>query len=117
MHYDHITTDQQLRDFCGTLAQADIVAFDTEFVSEDTYQPELCLIQVAARGKLAIIDPLAVKDLKPFWELLTSGPRETLVHSGREEFRFCLRETGRRPSGWFDIQIAAGLVGLEYPAS
>lgn len=117
MQYDHITTDQQLRDFCGHLAQADIIAFDTEFVSEDTYQPELCLIQVAARGKLAIIDPLAVKDLSPFWELLTSGPRETLVHSGREEFRFCLRETGRRPSGWFDIQIAAGLVGLEFPAS
>ncbi|HUE70308.1 MAG TPA: HRDC domain-containing protein [Pirellulaceae bacterium] len=117
MQYDHITTDEQLRDFCGIVAEADIVAFDTEFVSEDTYQPELCLIQVAVRGKLAIIDPFAVKDLLPFWELLTSGPRETLVHSGREEFRFCLRETGRRPTSWFDIQIAAGLVGLEYPAS
>lgn len=117
MHYEHITTDEQLRDFCSSLVQADILAFDTEFVSEDTYQPELCLIQVAARGRLAIIDPLAVKDLLPFWELLTSGSRETLVHSGREEFRFCLRETGRRPSGWFDVQIAAGLVGLEYPAS
>ena len=117
MRYDHIITDQQLRDFCAKLAGFDIIAFDTEFVSEDTYQPELCLIQVAARGNLAIIDPLAVQDLAPFWELLTSGPRETLVHSGREEFRFCLRETGRRPSGWFDVQIAAGLVGLEYPAS
>jgi ribonuclease D len=117
VQYDHIKTDQELRDLCGHIAQADIIAFDTEFVSEDTYQPELCLIQVAARGKLAIIDPYAVKELAPFWELLTTGPRETLVHSGREEFRFCLRETGRRPSGWFDIQIAAGLVGLEYPAS
>jgi ribonuclease D len=117
VQYDHITTDEQLRYFCGIVAEADIIAFDTEFVSEDTYQPELCLIQVAARGKLAIIDPLAVKDLSPFWTLLTAGARETLVHSGREEFRFCLRETGRRPAGWFDIQIAAGLVGLEFPAS
>lgn len=117
MHYDHVTTERQLSDLCSKLAEADIVAFDTEFVSEDTYQPELCLIQVAARGTLAIIDPLAVQDLHPFWELLTTGGRETLVHSGREEFRFCLRETGRRPAGWFDIQIAAGLVGLEYPAS
>ena len=117
VQYDHVTTDQQLRDLCGQLAEADIIAFDTEFVSEDTYQPELCLIQVAARGKLAVIDPYAVKDQSPFWDLLTAGPRETLVHSGREEFRFCLRETGRRPASWFDIQIAAGLVGLEYPAS
>ena len=54
VQYDHITTDQQLREFCGQLAEADIIAFDTEFVSEDTYQPELCLVQVAARGKLAM---------------------------------------------------------------
>jgi ribonuclease D len=117
VHYEHITTDQQLGEFCAAIAQADIVAFDTEFVSEDTYLPELCLIQVAVRGRLAVIDPFAVKDLRPFWELLAAGGRETLVHSGREEFRFCLRETGRRPGGWFDVQIAAGLVGLEYPAS
>lgn len=117
MRYEHITTDEQLEKLCGTLAVADILAFDTEFVSEDTYQPELCLIQVAARGTLAIIDPLAVKNLAPFWALLTSPGRETLVHSGREEFRFCLREAGRRPAGWFDVQIAAGLAGLEYPAS
>jgi ribonuclease D len=55
--------------------------------------------------------------LSPLWNLLTAPGRETLVHAGREEFRFIWRSTGKQPSRWFDIQIAAGLIGLEYPAS
>jgi ribonuclease D len=93
------------------------VAFDTEFVSEDTYGPELCLIQVAVDGCLAVLDPLAMEDLSPFWRLLGSPGHDTVVHSGREEFRFCLMAGGQRPVGWFDVQIAAAFVGLEYPAA
>lgn len=117
VQYENITSDQHLRDYCQVISQAEIVAFDTEFVSEDSYLPDLCLIQVAAEGRLAIIDPLEVQDLTPFWELLATEGRETLVHAGREEFRFCLRAIGRRPSKWFDVQLASGLMGLEYPAS
>ena len=42
MHYDHITSEQHLRDFCESIANAPIVAFDTEFVSEDSFLPDLC---------------------------------------------------------------------------
>ncbi len=116
LQYDHITSDNQLRDFVADIAGASIVAFDTEFVSEDTYQPELCLVQVAANGRLAVIDPYEC-DVAPFWELLVQPGRETLVHAGREEFRFCRKAIGKRPAEWFDVQLAAGLIGLEYPAS
>jgi len=117
VQYDNIISDRDLRDFCDRIVGAKVIAFDTEFVSEDSYQPELCLIQVAAQGRLAIIDPLVVQDLAPFWNVLAAPGKETLVHAGREEFRFCLKATGKRPSGWFDVQLAAGLVGIEYPAS
>ncbi|HEX5102286.1 MAG TPA: HRDC domain-containing protein [Pirellulaceae bacterium] len=116
MRYEHIVSDQHLRDFCQTIAAAPILAFDTEFVSEDSYQPELCLIQLAADGQLAIVDPLEV-DLAPLWDLLVQAGRQTLVHAGREEFRFIRKHTGQRPASWFDVQIAAGLIGMEYPAS
>lgn len=117
MHFEHITTERQLLDFCQEIASAPTIGFDTEFVSEDTYRPELCLIQVAAGGKLAVIDPLEIDDVTPFWELLASDGHETIVHSGREEFRFCRHAIGRRPGRLFDIQLAAGLIGMEYPAA
>jgi ribonuclease D len=117
VQYDHIKTDQHLRDFCEAIASAPIIAFDTEFVSEDSFLPELCLIQLAAGDRLAIVDPFEAQDLSPLWNLLTTPGRETLVHAGREEFRFIWKHTSKRPPQWFDIQIAAGLIGLEYPAS
>ncbi|MFM2096625.1 MAG: Ribonuclease [Planctomycetota bacterium] len=117
MHYDYIDSQTDLEQLCASLAGATQIAFDTEFVSEDTYRPELCLIQVASDTRLAVIDPYAVDDVLPFWTLLAEGRHETIVHAGREEFRFCRLATGQRPSRLFDVQIAAGFVGMEYPAS
>src|SRR5690606_37971123 len=70
VHYQTITDSRQLDDCCEQLAKAEVIAFDTEFVSEDTYRPELCLVQVAAAGQLYVIDSLSVPDLRPFWECL-----------------------------------------------
>jgi ribonuclease D len=114
--YDHITTNQQLADFCRELAAEPSIGFDTEFVSEHTFRPELCLIQVAAGDRLAVIDTLAVTDVTPFWQLLVAPGHETIVHAGREELLFCQHAVGKLPTGLFDLQIAAGLVGYEYPA-
>jgi ribonuclease D len=115
--HELITTDRQLEDLCSALASAERIAFDTEFVSEDTYRPQLCLVQVAAAGRLAVIDPLKVQNLVPFWTVLAEGGHETIVHAGRQEIEFSLAAIGRLPNRLFDVQIAAGMVGLEYPAS
>jgi ribonuclease D len=106
-----------LDSFCRSLDGAATIALDTEFISERSYRPQLCLIQIAAAGKLAIVDPLAVDDLTPFWQRLMSPGRRTLVHAGREELNFCLRATGARPADMIDLQIAAGLCTTDYPSS
>ena len=114
--YQDITTDEQLRQYCRELAHAKTVAFDTEFVSEHTYRPVLCLIQIAADGELAVIDGMTIEDLTPFWEAIAAPGHETIVHAGRSEMEFCWLAIGRWPASLFDVQIAAGLVGAEYPA-
>ena len=106
MDYEFITAPGPLQEFCRRIEDASLIAFDTEFVSEDRYQPELCLIQIAAKGLCAVVDCLAVTDLTPFWNLLTEGNRRTVVHAGREEFRFCWHQTSQRPKNLFDVQIA-----------
>ena len=117
MDYLKINTDSELQQLCGLLASEPFIAFDTEFVSEYTYRPQLCLIQVAAGKHQAIIDTLSVQDLCPFWNLLATGDGCTIVHAGREEVGFSLTAIGKVPARLFDVQIAAGLIGLEYPAS
>lgn len=106
-----------LGDLLDHLNSADTIAFDTEFVSEFSYQPDLCLIQVATRDVVGCIDPKAIHDLSDFWEILSHPEKEIIVHAAREEFRFCKREAGRRPGKLFDVQVAAGMVGIEFPAA
>jgi ribonuclease D len=95
---------------------ADIVGFDTEFVSEDTFHPELCLIQVVTPAELAVVDPQAV-DVGAFWKVVAQGDHTTVVHAGREELSFMLRAVGAIPKRVFDVQIAAGFCTNEFPAS
>jgi ribonuclease D len=66
---------------------------------------------------LAVIDALAIDDMTPFWRLVAASDHETIVHAGREEHLFCHRAIGQRPHRLLDVQIAAGMVGLEYPAA
>lgn len=114
--FEHVTSDGEVRDLVGRLAAHPFVAFDTEFVSEHTYRSQLCLVQVAAPGILAVIDALSARDLDPFWRLLAEPGRTTVVHAGREEMGFILQAIRARPAKLFDVQVGAGLVDHDYPS-
>jgi ribonuclease D len=112
-----ITTTPQLLALVEHLRTSGRFGFDTEFVSEDTFEPVLCLVQVATRERLALIDPLAVRDLDPFWGAVCDPSLEVVMHAAGEDLRICLLETGKLPRRMFDVQLAAGLVGFSYPLS
>ena len=111
-----IARQRQLDALCERLRTAPEIAFDTEFVSEDTFYPELCLIQVATRDEMAVVDPQEV-DVREFWRVIAEGEHVSVFHAGREELNFILRAVGAAPKRLFDVQLAAGFCGHEYPAS
>jgi ribonuclease D len=110
-----VTGPEELAACCESLASCRQFGFDTEFVGEDTYHPRLCLVQVATPERLFLIDPLTVGPLDAFWNLIVDPANVVIVHAGREEVRLCRLWTGTAPGHLFDLQIAAGLVGLPYP--
>ena len=52
-----ITTSDGLGPLVERLSKQPFVAVDTEFMRENTYWPDLCLIQVASVDEAAAIDP------------------------------------------------------------
>jgi ribonuclease D len=110
-----VTTAKGLAEFCDHLNGCPVVGLDTEFVGEETYHPSLCLVQVALPGRLVLLDPLVIGSLESFWKLLLDPKRLVVVHAGREEVRLCRLWSGSAPANLFDLQLAAGLVGLPYP--
>jgi ribonuclease D len=110
-----ISTPEELATCCAFLATCPRIGFDTEFVGEDSYHPRLCLVQIAAPGRLFLIDPLSTGPLDAFWNLITDPARQVVVHAGREEVRLCRLWAGKGPGNLFDLQLAAGLAGWGYP--
>ena len=114
---EYVDNDQQLSAAVQAIREQPLIAFDTEFVGEATYEPQLCLLQVATGDGIWLIDPLANLDLTAFWEALTEPDREVVAVAARQEILFCLRYAKRPPAQLFDPQVAAGLLGFGYPLS
>ena len=114
MHiHDLITDSASVANLCSRLAHSSFVAVDTEFMRENTYWPELCLIQIADENEAAAIDPLAPGiDLDPLLDLLT-GHEDVLkvFHAGGQDIEIVFNLTGRTPHPLFDTQIAAMALG------
>src|SRR5213083_1721203 len=85
-----ITSQAEFDELCQHMRESKLVAFDTEFVSEYTYRPELCLLQFATAERCVAVDPFEVQDLSAWWELMAGDKTTTIIHGGREEVRFCL---------------------------
>ena len=112
-----ITTASALGEFVQHMRSARRFAFDTEFVSEESFEPNLCLIQVATADRLAVIDPLEIRDISPFWDAVIDPTLDVVMHAAGEDLRICKIKTGTVPRRVYDVQIAAGLLGPGYPLS
>ncbi len=108
-----ITTTDELRAFSSELAARPFFSVDTEFMREKTYWPILCLIQAAADGAEAIIDPMAPGiDLAPFLDLLGDTRVMKVFHAARQDIEIFYELTGAVPAPIFDTQIAAMACGF-----
>lgn len=107
-----IDTPQALAEFCAALHGCEWLALDTEFIREKTYYPQLCLVQVGVPGRYACIDPLALADLQPLYDLLYDSSITKVLHACAQDLEIFVHLTGRVPGPIFDTQLAAPLLGL-----
>lgn len=106
-----VETTEALGSLCETLGAAKTFALDTEFVRERTFYIQLGIVQVATDDVEAVIDPNAVQNLDPLYQLVTDPAVEKVVHAGEQDFAALYEKGGIVPKNVFDTQIAAALVG------
>ncbi|WP_432200697.1 ribonuclease D [Erythrobacter sp. W53] len=106
--HDLITTTEALSELCERLAKSEFVTVDTEFMRENTYWPELCLVQIANEEEAAAVDPLAPDiDMSPLLDLMTDNPDVLKIfHAGGQDVEIIYNLTGKTPQPIFDTQIA-----------
>ena len=101
----------RLRERLAPLHGRDWFALDTEFIREETYWPQLCLIQIATPDDLFCIDPLAVPDLEPLEALLFDPGITKVLHAAGQDLEIFHHRRGEVPAPVFDTQLAAPLLG------
>lgn len=114
MHIHGLIADQAaLANLCTRLAQSPFIAVDTEFMRENSYWPELCLIQIADAEEAAAVDPkMPGIDLAPLLELLVNNEEVVKVfHAGGQDIEIVYNLTGKTPHPLFDTQVAAMALG------
>ncbi|HEY8314664.1 MAG TPA: HRDC domain-containing protein [Candidatus Baltobacteraceae bacterium] len=109
MNVQMITNQHELLALCERVRAAPRVGLDTEFHNERSYTARLMLLQLAFEDGTAIVDPLAVADLRPLAEALC----ETVVvgHALTSDLKIFADRFGLVPPRVFDCQIAAAFLG------
>lgn len=107
----YVTTESEFAAVIEDLRGCKKIAIDTEFVREKTYFHRLGLIQIAADGVCAAIDPIAVKNLDPLLEVFKRRDVVKIFHAGKQDLEIIYRLCNEVIEPVFDTQVAAAMVG------
>ena len=98
-----------LAGLCEQIVAAPRIALDTEFHTEKHFTPRLMVVQVAFDDEVAIVDPLALRDLRPLAAALAQA---TVVgHALSSDLRILDDAFGTLPRLAYDTQVAAAFCG------
>lgn len=104
-----VASTRALEELCARVADANRVGLDTEFHAERTYSPRLMVVQLAFDDGAAIVDALALPDLRPLALALT---HTTVVgHALSADLKIIADRFDLVPPRVFDSQVAAAFLG------
>jgi len=110
-----VDSAEALEELHAELADVDEIAIDTEADSYYSYREKVCLIQVSAKGKDWLVDPLADFSLDRIGELLADPSKCKLFHDGEYDILLFQRQYGFTMENLYDTRAAEAALGSETP--
>jgi len=115
--YELLESAAAVEEFVNHVRQVGVIAFDTEFIGEESFRPKICLVQIATAERVALLDPLSGVDPMPIYQLVADKSVLTLVHAGEQDLMAVKQAINGNANHLVDTQIAASLIGLPWPSS
>ena len=112
-----IETREDLDSLAQELLGEKLLAFDTEADSFYHYFDKTCLVQVATRRQIYLIDPIALggpKELSPLAPIFASPDIRKIFHAAEYDLFVLKRDCGFEFRNLFDTMISAQFLG--YPS-
>ena len=114
MSLNLISNPDELHELCRRLSTVKELAFDTEFIRESTFYPQLEIIQLATLEEAWLIDIQAFnkKELKPLADIFTNPEILKVVHAAHGDQECLLAAMDVLAINVFDTAVGASLCGL-----
>jgi ribonuclease D len=113
LRYDLVTTPAGLQSLAAELEGETVIGVDLEADSMFHFQEKVCLVQIAAAQRNAIIDTIAIRDLTPLKPLFRNPDIRKVFHGADYDVRSLYRDFEIRISGLFDTQLACRFLGFK----
>ena len=111
--YQLIDSQRELAAFINKAEQAQMIAVDIEGDSMFHFQEKVCLIQMAANGHTAVVDPLSIQDLSGLKPLFESPSICKVIHGADYDVRSLYRDFEITVENLFDTQLASMFAGWQ----
>ncbi|HDZ45745.1 MAG TPA: ribonuclease D [Halomonas sp.] len=108
--FQWLDTPDALDAACEQVADASVIALDTEFFRENTFFPVPALIQFTAGEEAYLIDPVAISCTNKFRSLLQNSAIK-LLHACSEDLEVFQHWAGVLPTPLMDTQVVQGFLG------
>lgn len=108
--FQWLDTPDALDAACEQVADASVIALDTEFFRENTFFPVPALIQFTAGEEAYLIDPVAISCTDKFRSLLQNSAIK-LLHACSEDLEVFQHWAGVLPTPLMDTQVVQGFLG------
>ncbi|MFA5029086.1 MAG: HRDC domain-containing protein [Candidatus Methylomirabilota bacterium] len=108
-----VRTNEALAGMAAHLANASIIALDTESDSLHHFPEKVCLLQIAhPDGSVYLVDPLALSDLTSLGAICADPAIRKVLHGASYDVASLKRDFAFRFTGLTDTMVAAQLLGL-----
>jgi ribonuclease D len=108
----YLDTSNTVDTFFASIANARILALDTEGASFHRFVDRIYLLQLSTREQTAIIDPLPVGKPAGLGALLEDPAVEIVFHDADYDLRLLHQDYGWNSRNIFDTRVAAQLLGV-----
>ena len=106
-----IDTNAGLADALRHLNRQPVIAADLEADSMFHFNEQVCLIQIASREKIYIIDPLPITDMAPLKQIMETAGIRKVFHGADYDVRSLYRDFNISIQNLFDTEIASRFLG------
>jgi ribonuclease D len=124
-NFNLITTAEEITELASKLSEKSVIAFDTEFIRENTFYPIVEIIQVATDDESWLVDAAAFKKgfragpqggfnpgIKPLLDVFENRNILKIVHAAQGDQECLYTSFGVVATPCFDTSVGASLCGL-----